>query len=57
MNEEFKLDDRTLKERIHRFIEEEARSCSMEVITPEYVYRMWGGKVELDEIRVVMEDL
>ncbi len=43
-----------LKARISQFIEEEARSQSMEIITPEYVYRMWGGKVELEEIRMAM---
>ena len=34
------------------FLESEARSCSMDpaCITPEYVYRMWGGKVPLEEI-------
>ena len=38
----------TLKE----FMESEARSCSMDFgcITPEYVYRMWGGQVPLNEI-------
>ena len=34
------------------FMENEARSCSMDFgcITPEYVYRMWGGQVPLNEI-------
>ena len=34
------------------FLESEARSCSMDpgCITPEYVYRMWGGMVPLNEI-------
>ena len=38
--------------RQREFIENEGRSCSMDLagITPEYVYRMWGGKVSLDEI-------
>ena len=41
------------------FIEMETRSCSMEsaLITPEYVYRMWGGKVELSEIEEAMKTL
>ena len=28
-----------------QFIENEARSCSMDFgcVTPQYVYRMWGG--------------
>ena len=39
-------------ERLNAFIEDEARSCSMDFgcITPEYVYRMWGGTVPLNEI-------
>lgn len=38
--------------RLREFIEIEGRSCSMDLagITPEYVYRMWGGKVPLEEI-------
>jgi len=34
------------------FIENEARSCSMDFgcITPDYVYRMWGGKFSIEEI-------
>jgi len=41
-----------LTDRIKEFIEQEARSCSMDsgCITPEYIYRMWGGKVPLEEI-------
>ena len=38
--------------RLREFIENEGRSCSMDLagITPEYVYRMWGGTVPLGEI-------
>lgn len=38
--------------RLRMFIENEGRSCSMDLagITPEYVYRMWGGTVALEEI-------
>ena len=38
--------------RLREFIENEARSCSMDFgcITPLYVYRMWGGVVALEEI-------
>ena len=45
--------------RLHEFIEMESRSGSMEpaLITPEYVYRMWGGKVELSEIEEAMKAL
>ncbi len=39
-------------ERLRHFLEDEARSCSMEpsLVTPEYVYRMWGGAVPIEEI-------
>lgn len=45
--------------RLREFIEMEARSGSMEpaLITPEYVCRMWGGKVELSEIAEAMKAL
>lgn len=45
--------------RLREFIEMEARSGSMEpaLITPEYVYRMWGGAVEVSEIEAAFEKL
>lgn len=45
--------------RLRSFIEDEARSCSMDpgCITSEYVYRMWGGKVPFDEIETAMKTL
>ena len=48
-----------LVNKLREFVEMEARSCSMDpaLITPEYVYRMWGGKVELSEIEVAMKEL
>lgn len=38
--------------RLKTFMDDEARSCSMDFgcITPLYVYRMWGGTVSLEEI-------
>lgn len=38
--------------RLREFLEQEARSCSMEYwcVTPLYVYRMWGGAVPMEEI-------
>ena len=38
--------------RLREFIEDEARSGSMDFgcITPEYVYRMWGGSVPMEDI-------
>ena len=50
--------DRTeLKRKIEELREMESRSCSMEsaLITPEYVFRMWGGTVPLEEIREAMK--
>lgn len=39
-------------DRLNEFMECEGRSCSFdpELITPEYVYKMWGGTVPFDEI-------
>ncbi len=41
-----------LIDHLHQFMENEARSCSMDFgcITPLYVYRMWGGKYPIEEI-------
>ena len=38
--------------RLQQFMENEARSCSMDFgcVTPQYVYRMWGGTVALEAI-------
>ena len=46
----------SIVERLREFMEDEARSCSMDFgcITPEYVYRMWGGTVPLNEIEEAM---
>lgn len=48
-----------LVNRLKDFIESEARSCSMDFgcITPEYVYRMWGGQVPLNEIEEALKSL
>lgn len=38
--------------RLKEFLDNEARSCSMDFgcVTPMYVYRMWNGRVPLEEI-------
>ena len=38
--------------RLRCFIEDEAKSCSMDFgcVTPLYVYRMWGGAVTFEDI-------
>lgn len=43
--------------RIKELMESEARSCSMDpgCITPEYIYRMWGGSVPLEDIVLGLE--
>jgi hypothetical protein len=45
--------------RLRSFIIQEARSYSMDMgcITPEYVYRMWGGSVSINEIEHALEIL
>ena len=44
---------------LKEFLENEARSCSMDFgcVTPEYVYRMWGGQVPLKVIEAAMADV
>ena len=46
------VSDSTLYNRLKDFIECEGKSCSFdpELITPEYVYRMWGGEFSMDDI-------
>lgn len=38
--------------RLKLFLDDEARSCSMDFgcVTPIYVYRMWGGTVTIEDI-------
>lgn len=49
--------EKKIATRLWAFMENEAKSCSMDFgcITPEYVYRMWGGSVALEEIEKAME--
>lgn len=44
--------------RLRALMENEAKSCSMDFgcVTPEYVYRMWGGMVPMEEIRNAMAE-
>lgn len=48
-----------LIENLRAFVENEARSCSMDFgcITALYVYRMWGATVPLDEIELGLKQL
>ena len=45
--------------RLKEFMENEARSCSMDFgcVMPEYVCRMWGGMYLFDDIKDAMEAL
>ena len=49
----------SLGERLQSFIESEGKSFSFDpgLITPEYVYRMWGGSVAIDEIATGLAEL
>ena len=53
------MTDTSLEERLQSFVESEGESCSFnpELITPEYVYRMWGGCVAIDEIATGLTEL
>ena len=46
-------------DRLREFVESEGKSCSFdpELITPEYVYRMWGGNVAIEDIANAMEEV
>ena len=48
----------SLINRLCEFMENEARSCSMDFgcVTPQYVSRMWGGTVPIDEIAVALNE-
>ncbi len=45
--------------RLKEFVENEARSCSMDFgcITPGYVYRMWGSEVAIEDIEATMAEI
>ena len=45
--------------RLTEFLMNEARSCSMDFgcVTPQYVYRMWGGTVAFEEIEAGLKEI
>lgn len=49
----------SIEDRLKEFMESEGKSCSFdpELITPEYVYRMWGGRVSIEEIAKAMSEV
>lgn len=46
-----------LIQKLEELLEQEARSCSMDFgcVTAEYVHRMWGWAVALEEIETAMK--
>ena len=46
-------------DRLREFLEQEARSCSMDFgcVTPKYVFRSWGGSIVMDEIATGLTEL
>ena len=53
------MTDTSLEERLQSFIESEGKSCSFdpELITPEYVFRSWGGKFSIEKIENGLAEL
>ena len=53
------MEKEELVARLRAFMENEAKSCSMDFgcITPEYIHRMWGGTVPIEEIEKAMKVL
>ena len=51
--------NQSLIARLREFMDNEARSCSMDYgcVTPFYVYRMWGGHVAIEEIAAGLMEL
>ena len=48
-----------LIKRLQDFMDNEARSCSMDFgcVTPQYVYRMWGGQVAIEDIEKAVAEV
>ena len=48
-----------LLDRLKEFIENECKTCSFdsELITPLYVYRMWGGAIPMEDIENGLREL
>ena len=51
--------DKDIVARLREFMENEAKACSMDFgcITPEYVYRMWGGEFSIEDIENGLTEL
>lgn len=55
-NDDMRADKKIIINQLRTFMEDEARSCSMDYgcITPLYIYRMLGGVIALQEIEMAM---
>ncbi len=53
------MEKKELITKLKQFLEEESRSCSMDpaCVTAEYVCRMWGGTVPLEDIEEVLKEV
>ena len=53
------MDNKELIDRLKEFMEDEARSGSMDFgcITPLYVYRMFGGQFSMEDIENGLKEL
>lgn len=53
------MEKKELIAKLKQFLEEEGRSCSMDpgIITAEYVCRMWGGRVALEDIEEALREV
>ena len=51
--------EKDISTRLREFIENEAKSCSMDYgcVTPEYIFRMWGGQVQMEDIMAAMAEI
>ena len=54
-----KMERQALIDKIKEFMENEARSCSMDFgcITPEYIYRSWGGIIPIEDIAEALSEI
>ena len=53
------LDMNVIISRLREFLGNEARSCSMDFgcVTPEYVFKMWGGSVAIETIERGLKEI
>ena len=51
--------DKDIVARLREFMDNEAKSCSMDFgcVTPEYIHRMWGGQVPMEDIKAALVEI